>query len=63
MIQLNGNGQMPQQNVDLNILNDWNQPFNEQRIAALDQVVQYMYRGNPAQVRRILSHIYRTAIF
>jgi hypothetical protein len=43
MQQQNG---MLQGQTDINSLVDWSQPFNEQRLAALDQVVQYLYTGN-----------------
>lgn len=36
--------------VDMSVLVDWSKPFNEQRLAALDQVVQYLYQGNTEQV-------------
>ena len=45
MMQQQQNG-MLQGHVDMRVLVDWNQPFNEQRLAALDQVVQYLYQGN-----------------
>ena len=54
---------MPNQNIDLNILNDWNKPFDNQRIAALDQVVQYMYRGNNDQVRQVSPLINHLIVF
>ena len=36
-----------QQNVDLEVLNDFSRPFDEVRLAAFTQVVNFMYAGNP----------------
>ena len=36
---------MTTQNIDLTILLNWQMPFEGVRLEALDQVVDYMYKG------------------
>ena len=48
--------QNPNTNIDVNILVDWNLPFDQNRVEALDLVIDYMYRGgsNHSQVSLFL---------
>lgn len=39
--------------MDLYVLIDWSQPFNEIRMEALDQVVDFMYKGTQQQVSSV----------
>jgi len=41
----------PQQsNLDLTILINWSLPFDANRVEALDQVVDYMFKGTKQEV-------------